>query len=178
MGVFVDLRGGGLNLTVLNRSNDIWYGLFGANVVQFGLLQEYLASRLSAPVGVLRHFTSNAHFYTAVVAEERLTEYATDLEAHDYYAQGKVTPFSLVNTDAETWCRDLAKFFADPLQTPSNYEDDFFTHVAVPMYCAWFDRKQYGLNGLVWAEQIAAPDWRAACVEWIGRRAAKRAVTA
>jgi hypothetical protein len=53
-----------LDLTVVNRSNDLYWGLLGANVVQFSFLQEFLAERLMVPMGVLTHVSTNLHVYT------------------------------------------------------------------------------------------------------------------
>ena len=55
-----------LNLTVCNRSNDLVWGMLGANVVHFSILQEYLACRLGLEVGVYNQFTNNLHVYTAL----------------------------------------------------------------------------------------------------------------
>jgi hypothetical protein len=64
--VTVNLRivGGALDLTVFNRSNDVFWGLLGANIVQFSFLQEYIASSLGLQVGRLYQITTNAHIYT------------------------------------------------------------------------------------------------------------------
>jgi len=53
-----------LDATVFNRSNDLMWGMLGANIVQFSFLQEYMARRLGVEVGVLRQISTNAHIYT------------------------------------------------------------------------------------------------------------------
>lgn len=177
---YVDLRNGALNLTVLCRSNDMLFGGYGANAVHMSVLQEYLAAAIGAPVGLYRQFSSNYHVYPAVVGKDvppyqQLQRLAVDAAAHDYYLQGRVAPFPLVSTNVETWDRDLEKFFTDPLQSVANYEEVFFAHVAAPVYRAWYERKECGLDGLASAEKIAAPDWNRACTEWITRHAARKA---
>ena len=52
-----------LDMTVTNRSNDLIWGLLGANYVHFTFLQEYLAARLGVEVGKYHHFTNNLHAY-------------------------------------------------------------------------------------------------------------------
>lgn len=52
-----------LNMTVINRSNDIHWGLFGVNFPQFALLQNYLAYRIGVKVGVQTHLSDSMHLY-------------------------------------------------------------------------------------------------------------------
>jgi hypothetical protein len=58
------VRGESLDLTVINRSNDMFWGLLGANIVQFSFLQEYMARMLGVRVGHLHQFSTNLHAYT------------------------------------------------------------------------------------------------------------------
>jgi len=51
-----------LDLTVINRSNDLYLGV-PYNVFTFGLLQKYLAANLSVEIGSQRHFTDSLHLY-------------------------------------------------------------------------------------------------------------------
>jgi hypothetical protein len=176
---YFDLRGERLNLTVCNRSNDLLWGLCGANAVHMSVLLEYMAAWVGAPVGAYRQFSNNVHVYPAALgttypgnAFERIRELAVDASIHDYYKQGKVKTFPLVNTDIKTWDADLKRFMEKPVRT--GYGDVFFSSVAMPMYQAWDERKNKRGNGLEWARLIAAPDWRRACVEWIVRREARK----
>jgi hypothetical protein len=63
--VHVNLRivDGALDLTVFNRSNDVLWGMLGANIVQFSFLQEYIATSLGLFVGRLHQISTNAHIY-------------------------------------------------------------------------------------------------------------------
>jgi thymidylate synthase len=167
-----DLRGGKLNLTVFNRSNDAIFGALGANAVHFSLLLQYMSAWLEKPVGIYNQISSNFHAYTAIADRERLRALAVDADIHDAYKTGEVTPFPLVNTDIETWDRDLKIFMGqhEIVNAAPAYCDKFFSTVAQPMYNAWRQRKEKRGTGLEHAQQIAAPDWRKACVEWIERR--------
>jgi len=57
------IRKGKLNLTVFNRSNDLHWGLFGANLCQFSTIQEMVACWLDVPVGTYTHMTDSLHIY-------------------------------------------------------------------------------------------------------------------
>lgn len=52
-----------LDFHVFNRSNDVHWGLFGANLCQFATLQELLASWLGVEVGTYYHTTDSLHTY-------------------------------------------------------------------------------------------------------------------
>ena len=56
-------RDGKLNMTVFNRSNDLHWGLFGANLCQFSTLQEAMATFLGLEVGIYTHTTDSLHVY-------------------------------------------------------------------------------------------------------------------
>jgi len=57
------VRNSKLDLTVVNRSNDISWGVFGANIVQFSTIQELMASWLSVGVGTYYQVTDSLHVY-------------------------------------------------------------------------------------------------------------------
>jgi thymidylate synthase len=57
------IRDNKLDMTVFNRSNDIIYGLFGANLCQFSSIQELMASWLEVEVGTYTHITDSLHTY-------------------------------------------------------------------------------------------------------------------
>ncbi len=61
--VMFKVRDGKLNMTVMNRSNDIHWGLFGVNFPQFALLQNYVASRIGVRMGVQTHVSDSLHLY-------------------------------------------------------------------------------------------------------------------
>jgi len=51
-----------LNMSVLMRSNDLWYG-FCNDQYQFSMLQQLVAKRLSIKIGTYYHFAHNLHLY-------------------------------------------------------------------------------------------------------------------
>lgn len=77
--LFFKVRGGKLDLTVTNRSNDLHWGVFGANLCQFSTIQEAMASWLGLPVGTYTQFTDSLHIYLedygAKHTEDILTAY-------------------------------------------------------------------------------------------------------
>lgn len=61
--LYFKLRQDELHMTVINRSNDIHYGLFAVNIPTFGILQEYLAARLGCGIGHQTHLSNSLHVY-------------------------------------------------------------------------------------------------------------------
>ena len=61
--VYFKLRQNKLHMTVINRSNDIHYGLFAVNLPTFGILHSYIAARLGVEMGTQTHFSNSLHVY-------------------------------------------------------------------------------------------------------------------
>ncbi|WIT25873.1 hypothetical protein [Bacillus phage SPO1L1] len=57
------LRNGKLDLSVYNRSNDLHWGTFGANLCQFSTILEAMASWLGVEVGSYYQITDSLHIY-------------------------------------------------------------------------------------------------------------------
>lgn len=60
--VLLIIRDGRLDLTTINRSNDIFWGLT-YNIFVFRCLQRFLARRMSVECGIQRHFSNAMHLY-------------------------------------------------------------------------------------------------------------------
>lgn len=62
--IMFKIRSGRLHMTVINRSNDLHWGLYGVNLPTFGILQEYLAACLEVEMGTQTHLSNSLHIYT------------------------------------------------------------------------------------------------------------------
>ena len=51
-----------LNMAVLMRSNDLWYG-FCNDQYCFSMLQKLVSQRINVPIGTYYHFAHNLHLY-------------------------------------------------------------------------------------------------------------------
>lgn len=60
--IFLKVTNNAVDITVLNRSNDLYLGL-PYNVFVFGLLQKYVSLKLNLKVGIQRHFSDSLHIY-------------------------------------------------------------------------------------------------------------------
>jgi len=81
------IRQGKLDINVDNRSNDLHWGVFGANLCQFSTIQELMASWLEVGVGEYFQSTDSLHIYMddfgAKITDKVLDAYK------GYYTEGK-----------------------------------------------------------------------------------------
>ena len=161
-----EIDNGVLNMNVFNRSNDMIWGAYGANVVQFSMLQEYLAGMLGIQVGQYWQISCNFHIYTDVFEKFINTQGISDA---DEYLMQNLAPYNLVD-NPEFFDEDLFEWFENP-SYEKEYANSFFHDVATPVYNAWEARKN-GETELAFKflRQCKAQDWALACQQWIERR--------
>ncbi len=81
-----------LDLTICNRSNDIHFGLFNTNVVQFSVILEVMSVLLGRRLGYQIHFTNSMHYYTDNSLTSDVLEAKYEFNVYDYV---QPTPFLL-----------------------------------------------------------------------------------
>jgi thymidylate synthase len=163
-----------LDMTVTNRSNDLLWGMLGANYVHFSFLQEYMAARLGAEVGRYHHFTNNLHVYVDRPdwkPDALLKDVVTD---YPRFRHG--TPPLVLNH--KTFDEEVVMFVgghsACCLADRTKYEEPFFKLVAQPFLNAYHWYKEGSIKAaLVQIESVEADDWRLAGKAWLEKRAIK-----
>ena len=154
---------GKLNLTVFNRSNDLVWGAYGANAVQFAFILEYVAEQVGVEVGTYNQVSSCMHVYDI--------HWPLDYQiVPDYYRQG-ITPHPL-GSDEPGWHEDLQGFFMkwDVPDFPCKFQTKWWNTVMWPMWMA-FNGFKAGSNTADWLEvNCSATDWSIAGAAWIRRR--------
>lgn len=174
---------GALNITVFCRSNDMVWGAYGANAVQFSFLLEYLAARIGLRVGRYYQVSNNFHAYVET-AGDPLACWPVAWAGVDPYARGEIAPraldhgFPLVDDRNERWLREDLKVFFEhgPVETITKARWPFLRDIVAPMALAhqhW--KKTRGEDRFVGALEIleqlpSTNDWRRAGAEWISRR--------
>jgi thymidylate synthase len=160
--IYFRMMGKQLSMTVCNRSNDLVWGMMGANIVHMSILQEYIANSIGAEVGCLYQFTNNLHVYKGF--EDKWWD-----EADNWYIRNptfRSHKFSETTLDqGEVW-----RFTQEGIHTNMAYKCKILRDNAVPMFDAWLTYK----NGdLPLAKHIASriydDDWRHACTQWLER---------
>ena len=155
-----------LDMTVCNRSNDLIWGMAGANIVHMTMLHQLICEAVGVDIGSYHVMTNNLHIY------ESVPEY-------DYYMN------RMLGVD-DRYGTVLGDAHVDLLQGDSLHEffrqcEEFVTgktgqmnpwlaEVASPIYFSYMQRKSKKGDGHAIAENIAATDWRLACLEWIERK--------
>jgi len=177
--------GGKLHLTVFNRSNDIIWGLYGANAVHFSMCLEYLAGRVGLAVGTMTTVSNNFHAYVDKIPPMAVVE-SSLFHAGDPYSNAPdlVAPTSLfadwgfkVMDDAyeRVMREDLDQFFNHgPMATMSDARWPWLRRALAPMALAHQRHKGPRLGRragtLSILSSVEASDWRRAATEWAERR--------
>ena len=159
---------GRLDMSVFCRSNDMIWGAYGANVVHFSMLQEYVATSLGRKMGTYTQMSVNFHAYVDIY--EQMSNAAWAHPFGDPYEAGEVQPYPMMTVPRNLWDGDLYKFLRSG-GTRTYYNDPFFAEVAQPMVAAHVcHRAGHAEPALAEMSRVAAPDWRRAGIEWIQRR--------
>ena len=163
-----------LDCLVTNRSNDMVWGAFGANLVHFSYLLEYMAQRCGFQVGSLITTTINGHIYKDNWNDEFGNESSTDYE--------HIRPWEepLITTGWEEFDNELMEvviWFGNPENDHAEWghlRNDWIRDVVVPMMQGHlaYRHKNYEL-ATTETTKCAAPDWRAAGLAWITKRRSK-----
>jgi thymidylate synthase len=156
-----------LDMTVCCRSNDMWWGAYGANAVHFSVLQEYLARRIGVEIGTYHQISNNFHIYTDVT--EKLGE-PEAYEIDPYASWLKSTP---IVTAPEVFDDELAAFFRG--DTFFEYKNTFLREIAWPLWAAYkLWRTKDRLLALHMVKELPGNcDWRVATERWFIRRMSK-----
>lgn len=167
---------GELNMMVTNRSNDIVWGMLGANAVHFSVLLEYLAAAIGCDVGQMWQVSMNAHTYVGTHGEmvRKMADHAPMPPARrtDPYGDQGLDYWPLVSLPSNRWLRELQTFMR--AGATCAYDDPFFQTVAVPLLNAWEARKnKHKAEAYQHIAMCAAPDWQRAALEWCERRDSK-----
>ncbi len=165
---------GYVNLTVCNRSNDMIWGTFGANIVHFAFLAEYIACSLGRRVGNYHQISNNLHIYADKFFPKKLLE----AEGEDHYMTTPGCVPQRLFTDKLQFDKDLYFFlynciFVEPMFTPQMAEirDPFISGVAVPMVLA-FNAHRVRNYTLAYEhiKNVKAMDWRLVGKQWLKKR--------
>lgn len=72
--VYFKVRNMRLNMTVLNRSNDVIWGAFTVNFPQFALLQNFVASQVGVGLGEQTHVSDSMHLYYELKEQKNILD--------------------------------------------------------------------------------------------------------
>jgi hypothetical protein len=177
--VFFRVIDGALDMMVNCRSNDIFWGAYGANAVHFAFLQEYVAAGAGLRVGRYWQNSFNFHAYVDKFPLKKFKAYSDDCRNSNLYTkdgQPGIKPQPLMIGPREDFDAELHDFLRWSAGNVADvpvplFDEPIFSETAVPLRMAWLNhkRKDY-VDADMWCNRIGALDWRAACKAWINRR--------
>jgi hypothetical protein len=187
--IMLKVREGRLNLTVSNRSNDVIWGCYGANVVQFSMLQMYMAARLGLGVGAYHQVSDSFHVYEDTPYWNWFkAEYAKDPDhwakpLHQSRCQyAELGDGNLFEQGIESFDGDIKRFFDEAMKSITGGNPvDFGTRSMAVRNAVhiWNGLLHYRAGRYSQSREelgmIESPDWRTACEFWLERRMAKKA---
>lgn len=159
-------RDGVLDMTVCNRSNDLVWGLFGANAVHMSFLHEYVAAFAGYSVGSYFQMTNNLHVYEQhfpLVENPPTIASGPSVHAIDILLSDGVEKHRAFDAD-------LFTFMAHP-RNDQPYRGRFFNKVVSPMFRSFTHYKKGEFKEAVdCARLIEDTSWSYACEQWLSRR--------
>jgi hypothetical protein len=155
---------GSLDMTVINRSNDLIWGMMGANVVHFTYLLEVIALGANLKVGNYRVMSNNLHMYTGMPRYKEIFEGAL----HGVAEEGVLPTIPILAND-EAW-EELAsscyQYVAEDIVINPPF---WMKHVAIPMMEAYKAGKG-SEHRTKMVSHIMDIGWRRAAQRWLARR--------
>jgi thymidylate synthase len=157
-----------LNMTVINRSNDLIWGMLGANAVHMTYLHELVSFISGIPMGLYRVFTNNLHIYTEMPNFMKI--WATTVPDDPYKDTHDCKPYALLwpGEQYEDLVADCVNLISENYR-PGDLRTNWVKAVAWPMKMAYQNRLSGG-DGHYYVSQINAIDWRLACVNYVNLR--------
>lgn len=166
---------GELNLTVFCRSNDVIWGAYGANAVQFSMLLEYMAQWIQCPIGTYTQVSVNYHAYVDVFNKmKEIPRYYSVME--DPYVNGDIyaVPMTAHNVTHEQLDNSIHYLLEQA--------DNGFTKNRLPrvLMTPWMDMAfdvlyahhlfKFGRHLDALAVLRGKADWTVAACQWLERR--------
>lgn len=151
--IYFRILRGRLNMTVCNRSNDLIWGMLGANVVHMTYLHELVARMINKPLGEYMVFTNNLHIYER---HWKLLATSYGMETHDRFPTGGV-PILSPGEDYWTLVSQCGQFVKGVhIEAPVRW----IREVALPARAMWYGEDT----------DIGDENWNLNCREWLARK--------
>jgi thymidylate synthase len=150
--ILLAIRKQALDMTVINRSNDIVWGAFGTNSVHFTFLQELIACGIGVPVGRYFVMSNNFHMYDSVEGVERFRRMGAIEDKYKTETNVRIKTLGLSQPSVLFFLADLKRVL-DDIIFPSEFT--FINNVVKPVMHSWHNRKcAPALYGTDWGLSI------------------------
>ena len=158
--IYFRVVGHHLDMTVCNRSNDLVWGMCGANIVHMTYLHELVSSALNIPMGHYHVMTNNLHIY-----EPHWHLFDSPL-VYDQYKDQDLFGLPLLGeneTDVMELLNECEQFvkYGDEI----TYKSNWLEKVVKPMY-GHYQCRRNGDKDTYDVEETQADDWALAESKW------------
>ena len=156
-----------LHMTVMNRSNDMIWGAYGANAVHFAMLLMYVSGMAGRKPGTYTQISNDFHAYEKTWQKHK--PHVAARSGVDPYTHEAVWGMPLVQ-NAKEFESDLLHFIHE---TDDPFVNPFFSEVAQPMRNAirlWRKGERNDAYDYVRSFMARGNDWALACLAWMERR--------
>lgn len=164
------IRNSALDMLIINRSNDIWNGMFGYNPVQFSILQRVIADHVGIPIGKYWVCSNDAHFYVS--------------DAQELMKRGKLSKilypdqtYKRIVSNLLTWEPELQDLMVklDQLHDLGVtdipvYKNGFLSEVFKACLAYYYYRQKNYVEAWNAADLIGDKAWRTFCTDWLTRK--------
>lgn len=144
------IRKGYLDLTVYNRSNDMIWGAYGANVVQFSTILEYVAAHMGIDIGTYTQVSNSYHVYTTGAGGaiwDKMRSAMIDTDPY-YDISERVymhnSSMALFDSDMEVFFDTYDREGRETLGVLNNWGSDYFNKLVIPMLRVYNIHKSAG----------------------------------
>jgi len=157
--IFFKIRNSKLDITIINRSNDLFLGI-PYNVFVFNVLQQYVAGRLGIEIGVQRHFTDCLHLYEQDLIKVReiigsnsqlqVNKWREESSGTEKLTEGILESFNEISTldidnISNSYCKQV---FGDYLRYKQNNEKSYLTEN--------LPKDTFGLSANLWLNSLSS----------------------
>ena len=168
--IYFRTLGDRLDMTVCCRSNDLVWGVYGANAVHFSILHEVIARAAGLRQGLMYQLSNNLHIY-----EHHWHLLDCPVRTFEPYTikKGLVLPLFEKQEDWPLFIEDCETM---EIGIYPNYHTPFFQNVVKFAMMAYYAYKKDGYNAaLSVTPKMPMCDWRIAMESWLIRRIPKGA---
>jgi len=163
-----------LDMTVCNRSNDLVWGMCGANAAHFSMIHEYVAAKAGMVQGRYTQFSNNLHLYLDTPRLDILNLIPLTNDTWYYARDVKESLVPLVRYihQFDIELEMFMQFTTTNDRLTYTFEEPFFEHVAKPLFNYWVTRKYQKYRAATYLTDIAAikdSSIRELARQWVSR---------
>lgn len=166
MQIMPTVNDGKLDFFTTNRSNDLVWGLAGANAVHLSFLQEYMAASLGLEMGEWVHMTNNLHVY------EKHWDLVKATKVETNYVWRKFPKNQPLVVDPFTFLCEVRELVEGK---NSDFKEPFLEDTIEPVWSSWIAWKDGDIEQAHYIASCIEDDmWRPEIMDWYKRAELKR----